>query len=496
MGRSALRGRLGYLALLVGTGVLACSPEPFGPGFSVPAGQPITLDVEGEHFILPFTEGVREGDHFLILFSGALTTGRFRFQIGEVVRALSAQLVLNDLQRPDLEAERWLRAEERRLARRARAVAGPAVRPSIGEPRIGERRTFHVLTGFGGGQFGQVEAILRVIGNHSLLFVDVETPEDVLPEATLQGLADGFEATTYPLATDLFGAESDVNDDGRITALMTPAVNRLTPRGSQGFIGGFFSSRDLLPGEAFSNGQEMFYVIVPDPEGRFGDPRPVERIVASLPGIFAHEFQHMISFNQHVLVRQGDPEEVWLNEGLSHMAEDLIGERDDNLRRLALYLERPEQHALVNQTATLEQRGVAFLFLRYLADQFGEQILEALVQTARTGVPNVEAVTVRSFRELMALSFAAILLDDLPGVPERFQVRSLQLRGDQLPDGRRLSGPALHRLDLRQPSLTGTFTGSAAAFVEVPSSPGPGVEIAVSADSGSELRLLLVRPGP
>ena len=38
-----------------------------------------------------------------------------------------------------------------------------------------------------------------------------------------------------------------------------------------------------------------------------------------------HEFQHMISFNQHVLVRGGNAEETWLNEGLSSFAEELGG---------------------------------------------------------------------------------------------------------------------------------------------------------------------------
>jgi hypothetical protein len=40
----------------------------------------------------------------------------------------------------------------------------------------------------------------------------------------------------------------------------------------------------------------------------------VVEVQAFVPITFIHEFQHMISFNQHVLVRGGDGEVLWLNE--------------------------------------------------------------------------------------------------------------------------------------------------------------------------------------
>src|SRR2546427_8348057 len=50
---------------------------------------------------------------------------------------------------------------------------------------------------------------------------------------------------------------------------------------------------------------------------------------------FIHEFQHMISFGQHYLGRAGAPEVLWLNEGLSHYAEEMGGRK---------YLPRSEEH--------------------------------------------------------------------------------------------------------------------------------------------------------
>ena len=66
----------------------------------------------------------------------------------------------------------------------------------------------------------------------------------------------------------------------------TKEVNKLTPRGSNGVIGGFFFERDLFPtptrrsvqGRApTSNVGEMFYVLVPDPNAVFSDKRTKRR---------------------------------------------------------------------------------------------------------------------------------------------------------------------------------------------------------------------------
>ena len=66
---------------------------------------------------------------------------------------------------------------------------------------------------------------------------------------------------------------------------------------------GYFFGLDLLPSQAHSNDGEVFYGLVPDPTTRRAT---ISKNFATgfLPPAFIHEFQHMISFNQHVLVRQ------------------------------------------------------------------------------------------------------------------------------------------------------------------------------------------------
>ncbi|NIR38511.1 MAG: hypothetical protein GWO00_01660, partial [Gemmatimonadetes bacterium] len=102
-----------------------------------------------------------------------------------------------------------------------------------------------------------------------------------------------------------------------VIILFSPAVNALTPRGSSGFVGGFFFGVDLLPDTEGSNAGEIFYTLVPDPDGIYSDPRPKDDILELVPAILAHEFQHMVHFNQRVLLLGAEANEaVWLSEGL------------------------------------------------------------------------------------------------------------------------------------------------------------------------------------
>ena len=136
-----------------------------------------------------------------------------------------------------------------------------------------------------------------------------------------------FENPTYGLHvldTTAFGPESDVDGNGVVIILLTPKVNKLSGTCSGGIIAGFFLGFDLTSGTGSNNG-EVFYSMVPDPTNATGTCA-ISTAEANylLPVTFIHEFQHMISFNQHVLIRLSPfTEDTWLNEGLSHFAEEL-----------------------------------------------------------------------------------------------------------------------------------------------------------------------------
>jgi hypothetical protein len=241
-------------------------------------------------------------------------------------------------------------------------------------------------------------------------------------------------------------------------------VNKLTSTtdcSTSGFVTGFFYGLDLLAQQRNSNKGEIFYALVPDPAGTHSCRHTVDEILRLVPSTFIHEFQHMISWNQHVLVR-GSPrdEELWLNEGLSHIAEEvgsLLYENDPTQPRSTvdqifpdsaqgfivgnyvnafLYLSKSADVSmtLFNNDGTLEERGAAFLFLRWLGDQKGPGIYRRLVETSREGVANVEDKTGEPFNRLFAdFMIAAYSADRLPGVnasavPLRYRFQSRDLR--------------------------------------------------------------------
>src|SRR5262249_4967804 len=122
------------------------------------------------------------------------------------------------------------------------------------------------------------------------------------------------------------GRESDIDGNGVVYVLLSPQINKLSGNcnSTNSVILGYFFSIDLEPGQTGSNDAEIFYSIVPDPVS------PIcalskEFALDNLPPTFIHEFQHMISYGQHALTLNGDAEDTWLNEGLSHYAEELGG---------------------------------------------------------------------------------------------------------------------------------------------------------------------------
>jgi hypothetical protein len=348
--------------------------------------------------------------------------------------------------------------ELRALALSSQALRGPSLQT------VGSSRTFRVLSSIPENEqqqptFVTVTATLRFAGQNILIYVDDQAPGGAngFSDSVLTKLGTWFDQDLYPLDVSTFGSESDIDANDRVIVLMTPVVNGLTSRDNCGVvIAGFFFGLDLTQG-ANSNRGEVFYSLVPDPQGVFSCARTVALVQQSAPPTFIHEFQHMISFNQHVLVRGGSDEDVWLNEGLSHIAEEVAARFYENrgpppvpprifndtanifigndLSNSYQFLESTPTTSLTlfDATGTLAERGGAWLFLRWLADQRDSTIFGRLVQTNLTSIANVENVTSESFPVLFGDWALALWTDSIPGhprtsVPARNRFKSRNLR--------------------------------------------------------------------
>ena len=214
-------------------------------------------------------------------------------------------------------------------AQAAPSAGQPGATEPAAVPALGERRTFQVWRG--ANDFEDVSAVAEWIGAEVAIFVDENAPSGGFDADDYEEFAGRFDDVIYPEVTDLFGGPSDLDANERVIVLFTPVVNSLTPSGSTGFIGGFFFGNDLLPENTGSNRGEVFYALVPDPTGIHSDPRTRKTVLDVVPAVLAHEFQHMVQFNQRFLLLDAGQEALWLAEALAQMAEEVVARRYEEL---------------------------------------------------------------------------------------------------------------------------------------------------------------------
>ncbi len=417
----------------------------------------------------------------------------------------------------------FLRAQELEIARvpRPRREPEAASLAVAAPPDLGDRRVFRVcssVTCSAADDFARVTAEVRFVGERSVIYQDVEAPSNVLTTQDFQEIGALFDSDLYGVDTRAFGAESDVDGNGLIYILMSPVVNGLTPQEQceVAFITGFFFAIDIDPAfqnDERSNKAEVFYSITPDPNGTVSCEHSEDRVRRLVPVTFIHEFQHMINYNQHVLLRNGSGEMVWLNEAMSHLAEELgalhfdaMG-NEDLFSRFAIgdvfnayqYLTDPGAFFLLytQGTGTLEERGSGWLFLRWLADQFGDGVIRRLSETALTGAENVEAATGESLDRLLPQWLLANYVSDLPDfeAPARLRYLSWRFRttyeslNQQDPDTFDRPFPLVPTpFDGGTFLLNGTLRSGSGDFVRVVQDAGqPGFTLEFTSPSGEDI---------
>ncbi|MCB9513849.1 MAG: IPT/TIG domain-containing protein [Candidatus Latescibacteria bacterium] len=370
------------------------------------------------------------------------------------------------------------------------------------EAPLGDRVAFVCLAVNGNtldpANYVTVNATLRYTGTHTKIYVDDDTPAAYVPATAINALGAAFDQEDYVTDVAAFGEPSDIDGDGKVTVLLSPVVNGLTTWNDGSYIGGFFNSIDLdiwfnVPGT--SNHGEFFYAIVPDP-----GPNPqfspvaheIDATIESLKSIFAHEFQHMISAGQRYIL-QGDlnspDEELWFNEGLSHLGEDLCGYTAQNVARVKIYLHGGAHRfwSLVQGPATLAERGASYLFCRYLADRWtGDSFTRSLIGGPEAGPANVAQATGETFEQVFKDWTAAIYLDDrdLDGdgfaddLGPVYRFTSHNIRTDFPYSGGPSEPLAIVQLTADDPAYSSTLAPSAMDYLEIGvaggQSPPPG----------------------
>ncbi len=373
-------------------------------------------------------------------------------------------------------------------------VAETDTRYAVKALAVDDEKTFKVLNSFSsnGTSYDTVTATLRYENEYYQFFVDNRDASS-MSDDDLEELAADFSAV-IPTEREIFGTESDINSDGKFAVLFTRTVNALGAS-QGGIVTGFFYAIDLFEDNKYpaSNEMEVIYTFVPDPQGKLGTAISKSFALNNIiKGVLPHEYQHMINYNMHALENGGATEYGWLNEGLSHMAED-FSTMDENNVIQSFGLENPSRvSSYLSNTSgicftcgtSLSQRGGIYLFLKYLYEQAdigrfdgvasGNEMLTSLLDTSKRGVNNVvttvfgDTAADTRFMELMGqFSLAVYLSNTDKTADEHYNFTGIDLRSI-IDDNRGtvLNGPAVQKVTSLP--FTDSLTGSSIGFVQIP----------------------------
>jgi hypothetical protein len=380
---------------------------------------------------------------------------------------------------PDYAFENALRARERReMATRGAAIR--AARPNLipGAPRRTVVPSVGDLVQLNSNAIAYCDnpdyrtGRVVAVTNKAIVIADTANPEGGFTDAEYRSIGVTFDTLINPTDSAAFGAVTDIDNNGHVILFFTRAVNELTSAGAGSVVLGFFYDRDLLPKTgapgpcAGSNDGEMFYLIVPDTGGVINsNKRSKSSVVAYTNGTVAHEYQHLINASRRLYVNNanGVPEEHWLDEGLSHVAEELnffaasgrakrsnlIYDKSDpkfgaafstfeanNFLRYALYLQRTETQSPIGFDLLdddLYTRGAIWSFLRYTADHLPADqenpFWYKLVNSTTSGVANLTNALGTAPYSLLRDWAISVYMDDIaPGVDARYEQPSWNFR--------------------------------------------------------------------
>jgi hypothetical protein len=348
-------------------------------------------------------------------------------------------------------ARQWFSARSVPTGRRATLAAAV--------PTVGDQLQFNVndkdFCSNPAMRTGHVVAVT----NKAIVVADNANPAG-FTDAEYTSLGTTFDTLVYATDVTNFGAPTDIDTNGdRVILFFTHAVNEL----GQGFLG-FAYSRDLLPKSGplgscpGSNEAEMLYIYVPDPSNTVGEVKT--NAVATM----GHEFQHIINNARRLYINTSAApvEERWLNEGLSHIAEELLFYRSSGLAprqnigsqvSLAAYqpayfnFQRQNFNRYFRFTRTpgtqgpigvndddddLETRGAIWSFLRFAADQrsAGNEAVfwQSLENANSTGIQNLYDHIGEDTRLLVRDWAISNFMDDLVTTNAKYTQPSWNLR--------------------------------------------------------------------
>jgi hypothetical protein len=197
----------------------------------------------------------------------------------------------------------------------------------------------------------------------------------------IKKLGDEFDSTIYPQVRSIFGSEWNpgIDNDSKMVILF----DHLQPN-----VGGYFNPNDEYPKnsvvEGRSNEREMIYL------------NPDFLTSGKIEGFLAHEFQHMIYWNEKTRTK-GTIDEVWINEARSELASSIIEDMLDKPFTSQTLAVRKRDFLLNYTDSLIDWNNANYdyasvnIFMEYLKDHYGTGIFKLMNGTDKIGAENLDS---------------------------------------------------------------------------------------------------------
>ena len=203
----------------------------------------------------------------------------------------------------------------------------------------------------------------------------------------LYNLVDRFEKKDYFLLTQTFGSEKNpgLDNDSHIVVLLHKMKNNTT---------GYTRLADSLPQNQvpLSNEREMIYLD--------SDVFISADSLSLAPYYLAHEFIHLISFNQKDYNKKEAENDIWLSEARAEYAATLLG-YTNILEERKKQFSRNSGVSLTNWQENSNQYAGVNILAHYLVDQYGLRVLVDSLKSPLFGIDSLnDALKKNGYNEI------------------------------------------------------------------------------------------------
>jgi hypothetical protein len=234
-------------------------------------------------------------------------------------------------------------------------------------------------------------------GNNCYIYVEQAPNVPQIPQSTINDIISQFDSAIHPDENTAFGSEPNpgIDADPKIYILLLNVRDGFNAVTSTSYIAGYFDpiSEYSFSQNSHSNQKEIIFMNI-NTAARI-NPDSVDFFAT-----IAHEFQHMIHWEQKTHLQPNlPPESTWIDEAMAQVARDYCGYGPDYSSVFAYEhdLSQNVNHSLVNFDKTVGNYGMVYMWALYMKDQFdstagavtGHTLFWNMLHNSSTGVTEI-----------------------------------------------------------------------------------------------------------